>query len=93
MLSASEWVSAAGLLGLAGGFYFFGLAARLAGRLAPRLSAADPAMAPRLRVGRLGRLPDFLDARFGGRAPRLAGVAIQSLSSFVYLLPRSPRSG
>lgn len=87
MISASEWVSAAGLLGLAGGFYFFGLAALAwpAGWLLGYL-LLTLLLAPRLRVGRLGRLPDFLDARFGGRAPRLAGVAIQSLSSFVYLL-------
>jgi cation/acetate symporter len=87
MVSATQWISAAGLLGLAGALYASGLAALAypAGWLAGYLLLAA-LIAPRLRVSRLGRPTDFLSERFGGRLPRLTGVAIVALTSFVYAL-------
>lgn len=87
MVSATQWVSVAGLLGLAGALYASGpqaLAYPL-GWMAGYLLLAV-LIAPRLRVSRLGRPADFLSARFGGHLPRLAGVACVALTAFVYAL-------
>ncbi|WP_417067948.1 VC_2705 family sodium/solute symporter [Niveibacterium terrae] len=87
MVSAAQWISVAGLLGLAGALYASGpqaLAYPL-GWMAGYLLLAV-LIAPRLRVSRLGRPVDFLSARFGGHLPRLAGVAAVALTAFVYAL-------
>ncbi|WP_088280276.1 VC_2705 family sodium/solute symporter [Ideonella sp. A 288] len=87
MATAADWMSAASFIGTAGVIYlqgFSGLAYILGWTGGFCLVAL--LLAPYLR--RFGRftVPDFLGARYGGRMPRLIGVAATVLVSFVYVV-------
>ena len=87
MATAADWMSAASFIGTAGVLYlqgFAGLAYILGWTGGYCLVAL--LLAPYLR--RYGRftIPDFLAARYGGRAPRLIGVAATVLVCFVYVV-------
>ena len=87
MATAADWMSAASFIGTAGVLYlqgFAGLAYILGWTGGYCLVAL--LLAPYLR--RFGRftIPDFLAARYGGRWPRLIGVAATVLVCFVYVV-------
>ena len=87
MAIGADWMSAASFIGTAGVLYldgFSGLAFILGWTGGYCLVAM--LLAPHLR--RFGRytIPDFIDARYGGRWPRLIAVAATVLVSFVYVV-------
>lgn len=87
LATAADWMSAASFIGTAGVLYlqgFAGLAYILGWTGGYCLLAI--LLAPYLR--RLGQytVPDFLQARYGGRGPRLLGAAACVAVSFVYLV-------
>ena len=87
MATAADWMSAASFIGTAGVLYlqgFAGLAYILGWTGGYCLVAL--LLAPYLR--RLGyfTVPEFLGARYGGELPRLLGVVIVALVSFVYVV-------
>lgn len=87
MATAADWMSAASFIGTAGVLYlqgFAGLAYILGWTGGYCLVAL--LLAPYLR--RLGyfTIPEFLGARYGGELPRLMGVIVVTLVSFVYVV-------
>ena len=87
MATAADWMSAASFIGTAGVLYlqgFDGLAYVLGWTGGYCLVAV--LLAPYLRRFGQFTIPDFLGARYGGRAPRMIGVAATVLVSFVYVV-------
>ena len=87
MATAADWMSAASFIGTAGVLYlqgFDGLAYVLGWTGGYCLVAV--LLAPYLRRFGQYTIPDFLGARYGGRAPRLIGVVATVLVSFVYVV-------
>ncbi len=87
MAIAADWMSAASFIGTAGVLYlqgFDGLAYILGWTGGYCLVAV--LLAPYLRRFGQFTIPDFLNARYGGSAPRLIGVAATVLVSFVYVV-------
>ena len=87
MAIAADWMSAASFIGTAGVLYlqgFDGLAYILGWTGGYCLVAI--LLAPYLRRFGQFTIPDFLGARYGGRAPRLIGAAATVLVSFVYVV-------
>lgn len=87
MATAADWMSAASFIGTAGVLYlqgFAGLAYILGWTGGFCLVAL--LLAPYLRKFGRFTVPDFLGARYGGRLPRLIGVAATVLVCFVYVV-------
>ncbi len=87
MAIAADWMSAASFIGTAGVLYlqgFDGLAYILGWTGGYCLVAI--LLAPYLRRFGQYTIPDFLGARYGGRAPRLIGVVATVGVSFVYVV-------
>jgi cation/acetate symporter len=87
MATAADWMSAASFIGTAGVLYlqgFAGLAYILGWTGGYCLIAL--LLAPYLRRFGQFTIPDFIGARYGGRAPRLIAVGAVLLVSFVYVV-------
>ncbi|MEY4001073.1 MAG: Cation/acetate symporter ActP, partial [Pseudomonadota bacterium] len=87
MATGADWMSAASFIGMAGGLYiqgYSGLAFIMGWTGGYVLVALF--LAPFLRKFGQFTIPDFLGARYGGTLPRLIGVAIAILCSFVYVV-------
>ncbi|GAA5161189.1 VC_2705 family sodium/solute symporter [Viridibacterium curvum] len=87
MATASDWMSAASFIGLAGTLYvagFDGLAFVMGWTGGYVLVSL--LLAPYLRRFGEYTIPDFLGARYEGTAPRLLGVAAVVITSFVYVV-------
>ncbi len=85
--SAADWMSAASFLGLAGTLYlggYDGLAFVLGWTGGFVLVAT--LLAPYLRKFGQYTIPDFLGARYGGHAARLAGVGVLVVASCLYIV-------
>ena len=94
MATAADWMSAASFISLAGALYLQGFsgAGNQPGGLAYVLGWTGGfclvalLIAPPLRAMRLYTLPDFFDARFGGRWPRLLAAWAAIVCSFTYVV-------
>lgn len=87
MATGADWMSAASFIGMAGTLYltgYDGLAFILGWTGGYCLVAL--LLAPYLRKFGQYTIPDFLGARYPGRAPRLIGIGATLLCSFVYLV-------
>ncbi len=87
MATAADWMSAASFIGTAGVLYLqgFGGLAYILGWTGGYCLVAL-LLAPYLRRFGQYTVPDFLGARYGGKLPRLVGVAAAILVSFVYVV-------
>jgi cation/acetate symporter len=87
MATASDWMSAASFIGLAGTLYFAGFEglAFVTGWTGGFVLVAL-LLAPYLRKFGQYTIPDFLGARYQGNAARFVGLAAAILASFVYLV-------
>ena len=87
MATGADWMSAASFIGMAGGLYlqgYSGLAFIMGWTGGYVLVALF--LAPYLRKFGQYTIPDFLGARYGGNGPRLIGILIAILASFVYVV-------
>jgi cation/acetate symporter len=87
MATAADWMSAASFIGTAGVLYlqgYNGLAYILGWTGGYCLVAL--LLAPYLRRFGQFTIPDFIDARYGGVAPRLVSVVAAMVVSFVYVV-------
>lgn len=87
MATASDWMSAASFIGLAGTLYYSGFdgLAFVTGWTGGFVLVAL-LLAPYLRKFGQYTIPDFLGARYQGSGPRLVGSAAAIVASFVYLV-------
>jgi cation/acetate symporter len=87
MATGADWMSAASFIGMAGGLYLqgYGGLAFIMGWTGGYVLVAL-FLAPFLRKFGQFTIPDFLGARYGGHTPRLIGVGIAILCSFVYVV-------
>ena len=87
MATGADWMSAASFIGLAGTLYLTGYQglAYVMGWTGGYVLVAL-LLAPYLRRFGQYTIPDFLGARYGGHAARLAGVFATVLASFVYVV-------
>ena len=94
MAAAADWMSAASFISLSGALYLqgFGGTAGQPGGLAYLLGwtggfcLVAMLVAPHLRAMQLYTLPDFFQARFGGRWPRTVAALASVLCSFTYVV-------
>ncbi len=87
MATAADWMSAASFIGMAGALYnqgYDGLAFIMGWTGGYVLLAV--LIAPYLRKFGQYTIPDFLEARYGGKFPRIVGVIAALLVSFTYLV-------
>jgi cation/acetate symporter len=87
MATASDWMSAATFIGMAGTLYglgYDGLAYIMGWTGGYVLLAVF--LGPYLRKFGQYTIPDFLGARYGGNTPRLIGVVAAVVTSFTYLI-------
>ncbi|MCS7149723.1 MAG: VC_2705 family sodium/solute symporter [Caldimicrobium sp.] len=87
MATAADWMSAASFIGMAGALYlqgYDGLAFIMGWTGGYVLLAV--LIAPYLRKFGKYTIPDFLDARYGGKLPRAMGILATMLVSFTYLV-------
>lgn len=87
MATAADWMSAASFIGMAGALYlqgYDGLAFIMGWTGGYVLLAV--LIAPYLRKFGKYTIPDFLDARYGGKFPRAVGIIATMLVSFTYLV-------
>lgn len=94
MATAADWLSGASFIGLAGTLYMLGFdgLAYLLGWTGGFVLVAV-LIAPYLRKFGAFTLPDFLAARFGGHAARLAGVIVLFACSFTYVVAQLYAAG
>ncbi|WP_411878369.1 sodium:solute symporter family protein [Polaromonas sp. YR568] len=87
MATGADWMSAASFIGLAGTLYLTGYSglAFIMGWTGGYCLVAL-VLAPYLRKFGQFTIPDFLGERYGGKLPRLIGVAAAILCSFTYLV-------
>jgi len=87
MATGSDWMSAASFIGMAGTLYLSGYngLAFIMGWTGGYVLVAL-LLAPYLRKFGQFTIPDFLGARYGGHIPRLIGILIAILVSFVYVV-------
>jgi len=87
MATGSDWMSAASFIGMAGTLYLAGYngLAFIMGWTGGYVLVAL-LLAPYLRKFGQFTIPDFLGARYGGHIPRLIGILIAILVSFVYVV-------
>lgn len=94
MATAADWMSAASFISMAGGLYLQGFSGSggQPGGLVYILGWTGGfclvalLVAPQLRKMNLYTVPDFFDARFGGRWPRVIAAWSAVLCSFVYVV-------
>ena len=94
MAAAADWMSAASFISLSGALYLqgFGGTAGHAGGLAYVMGwtggfcLVAMLIAPHLRAMRLYTIPDFFQARFGGRWPRIIAALAAVACSFTYVV-------
>lgn len=94
MAAAADWMSAASFISLSGALYLqgFGGSAGQPGGLAYLLGwtggfcLVAMLIAPHLRAMRLYTVPDFFQARFGGRWPRIIAALATVMCSFTYVV-------
>ncbi|MFN9792844.1 MAG: VC_2705 family sodium/solute symporter, partial [Pseudomonadota bacterium] len=94
MATASDWMSAASFIGMAGTLYvqgYDGLAFIMGWTGGYCLVALF--LAPYLRKFGQFTIPDFLGARYGGHVPRLIGIFIAILCSFTYVVAQIVGTG
>ncbi len=94
MATASDWMSAASFIGMAGTLYvqgYDGLAFIMGWTGGYVLVAL--LIAPYLRKFGQYTIPDFLSARYGGNEIRLIGVVCAIVVSFVYLMAQLSGAG
>ncbi len=94
MATASDWMSAASFIGMAGTLYvqgYDGLAFIMGWTGGYVLVAL--LIAPYLRKFGQYTIPDFLGARYGGNSIRLIGVVCAIVVSFVYLMAQLSGAG
>ncbi|MCS7199161.1 MAG: VC_2705 family sodium/solute symporter [Caldimicrobium sp.] len=87
MATAADWMSAASFIGMAGALYlqgYDGLAFIMGWTGGYVLLAV--LIAPYLRKFGKYTIPDFLEARYGGKFPRAMGIIATMLVSFTYLV-------
>jgi cation/acetate symporter len=87
MATASDWMSAASFIGMAGSLYAggYGALAFVLGWTGGYLLVAI-LLAPYLRKFGQYTVPDFLGARFGGNIARSVGIVVLITASFVYVV-------
>ncbi|MCS7204576.1 MAG: VC_2705 family sodium/solute symporter [Leptospiraceae bacterium] len=87
MATASDWMSAASFIGMAGTVYAMGYdgLAFIMGWTGGYVLLAVM-IAPYLRKFGAYTIPDFLDSRYGGKIPRLIGIISALIVSFTYLV-------
>jgi cation/acetate symporter len=94
MAAAADWMSAASFISMAGGLYLqgYGGTEAQAGGLAYVLGWTGGfclvalLIAPHLRRMNLYTVPEFFEARFGGRWPRVIAALAAVLCSFIYVV-------
>jgi cation/acetate symporter len=87
MATAADWMSAASFIGMAGALAlqgYNGLAFIMGWTGGYVLLGV--LIAPYLRKFGAYTIPDFLDARYGGKIPRLVGIIATLITSFTYLV-------
>lgn len=87
MATASDWMSAASFIGMAGALYlqgYDGLAFIMGWTGGYVLLAVM--VAPYLRKFGQYTIPDFLEERYGGKLPRIVGIISALIVSFAYLV-------
>lgn len=87
MATASDWMSAASFIGMAGALYlqgYDGLAFIMGWTGGYVLLAVM--VAPYLRKFGQFTIPDFLEERYGGKLPRMIGILSALIVSFAYLV-------
>ena len=87
MATAADWMSAASFIGMAGALYlqgYDGLAFIMGWTGGYVLLAV--LIAPYLRKFGQYTIPDFLDARYGGKIPRFVGIVSAIIVSLAYLV-------
>lgn len=87
MATASDWMSAASFIGMAGTLYLLGYdgLAFVLGWTGGYVLVAV-LLAPYLRKFGAYTVPDFLGARYGGNLARLCGVVVLLTASFAYVV-------
>jgi len=87
MATASDWMSAASFIGMAGSLYLGGFDSHafIIGWTGGYVLVAV-LMAPYLRKFGQYTVPDFFGARYGGNAARLLAVIVLVTASFVYMV-------
>ncbi|HEX2891684.1 VC_2705 family sodium/solute symporter [Vineibacter terrae] len=87
LASAADWMSAASFIGLAGTLYLFGYGGLVfvLGWTGGFVLVAT-LLAPYLRKFGQYTIPDFLGARYGGHAARLASVLVLVVASCLYIV-------
>jgi cation/acetate symporter len=94
MATAADWMSAASFIGMAGTLYALGYdgLAFILGWTGGYVLVAI-LIAPYLRKFGAYTVPDFLAARFGGNAARLAGILVLMACSFTYVVAQIVGTG
>lgn len=89
MAGASNWMSAASVIGMSGTIYLLGFdgSAYLLGWTGGYVLLAL-LVAPYIRKLKAYTVPDFLDARYGGKYARAVGVICALAMNIVYLIPQ-----
>ncbi len=87
MATAADWMSAASFIGMAGALYLqgYGGLAFIMGWTGGYVLLAV-LIAPYLRKFGQYTIPDFLDARYGGKLPRFVGIISAIIVSLAYLV-------
>ncbi len=87
MATASDWMSAASFIGMAGSLYLGGFDSHafIIGWTGGYV-LVSVLMAPYLRKFGQYTVPDFFGARYGGNAARLMAVVVLIVASFVYMV-------
>jgi len=87
MATASDWMSAASFIGMAGSLYLGGFDSHafIIGWTGGYV-LVSVLMAPYLRKFGQYTVPDFFGARYGGNAARLMAVLVLIVASFVYMV-------
>lgn len=86
MATAADWMSAASFIGMAGALYNLGYdgLAYIMGWTGGYVLLAV-LIAPYIRKFGQYTIPDFLEARYGGKLPRFIGIFAAIITSFTYL--------
>lgn len=94
MATASDWMSGASFVALAGGIYFggYGYMAFIVGWTGGYV-LVNALMAPYLRKFGCYTVPDFIGTRYGGNFARLVAVIILVVASFTYVTAQINASG
>ncbi|MBT5265155.1 MAG: cation acetate symporter [Rhodospirillaceae bacterium] len=94
MATASDWMSGASFVAMAGGIYFggYGYMAFLVGWTGGYVLVAS-LMAPYLRKFGCYTVPDFIGTRYGGNLARFLAVVVLTVASFTYVTAQINATG